>query len=87
MNKLALGLSAIMLLAFVLMMAPGVLARNRGNILRNLAIWLAIAVVLGLAYQYFGPGKDQTLNQGTQASDPLLLGMPQPAGPAAPAKN
>jgi len=76
MNKLTLGLSAIMMLAFVLMMAPGVLARNRGNILRNIAIWLAIVVVLGLAYQYLGPGRNVKLA-------PSLLSSPREETPSA----
>ncbi len=74
MNKLTLGLTAVMMLAFVLVMAPGVLARNRGNILRNIAIWLAIVVVLGLAYQYLGPGRNVKLT-------PSLLSSPREEAP------
>ena len=51
MNKITIALTALMLLALALIMAPNILALNRGKILRNVAIWLAIFVGLGLLYQ------------------------------------
>jgi len=54
--KPSLIFSALMMLAFVLMLAPNVLAINRGKLLRNIAIWLGIFAGLGLVYNTFGPG-------------------------------
>jgi hypothetical protein len=74
MNKLTLALTAILFLVLALMMAPNILALNRGKILRNTAIWLAIFVVLGLLYQYFGPGRSLRMQVPTppaQANGPL----------------
>lgn len=62
MDKISLILTGILMLAMVVIMAPNVLALNRGKVLRNIAIWLAIAVVLGLVYRNFGPGRNQTVS-------------------------
>jgi len=45
----------IYLLLLLVVIAPGVLwlNRQRGQLLRNVAIWLAIAAVIALAYQFF----------------------------------
>jgi hypothetical protein len=51
MNKLSLALTGIMLLGLVAFMAPNIFALNRGNALRNIALWLAIFAGLGLLYQ------------------------------------
>jgi hypothetical protein len=37
MNKIGLILSVLTTIAFLLYMAPGIFAMNRGNVLRNLA--------------------------------------------------
>jgi len=61
MNKISLALSAILTLALVVIIAPNIFAMNQGKILRNIAIWLAIFVGLGLIYQNFGPGSPYPL--------------------------
>jgi hypothetical protein len=57
MNKLSIALSVVLMLALVLIMAPSIFAMNRGKVLRNIAIWLAIFAGLGLYYKNFGPGR------------------------------
>jgi hypothetical protein len=61
MNKFSLGLAALFMLMMVIIMAPNVLALNRGKVLRNIAIWLAVILALALAYQVFGPGSPHSL--------------------------
>ena len=56
MNSVNLILSVLLTLAMVVIFAPNILAFNRGKILRNIAIWLAIFLLLGLVYQNLGPG-------------------------------
>lgn len=51
MNTLSVALTAILLLGLVAFMAPNILALNRGKVLRNIALWLAIFAALGLIYQ------------------------------------
>lgn len=58
MDKVSLILSALVSVALVLMIAPGILARQRGKGLRNVALWIAIFLCLALFYRHFGPGKD-----------------------------
>ena len=55
---MSLLLSTLLGLALVLMIAPNVIAMNRGKTLQNIALWLAILLAVGLAYQNFGPGKN-----------------------------
>lgn len=50
--NLILGVVAAALMAFLF--APRVIVMNRGKILQNIAIWLAIFVVLAWVYQNFG---------------------------------
>ncbi len=64
MDKTSLIFSALITLAFVVMMAPGVLAMNRGKVLRNIAIWLAVFAALGFVYTNFGPGSKNPLIPG-----------------------
>ena len=59
MNNVSLVLTAILLIAMALMMAPNVIALNRGKMLRSAALWLAIFAALGLIYKNFGPGRSQ----------------------------
>jgi len=70
MNNLSLVLSAIFTLALVIIIAPNILAMNRGKVLRNVAIWLAVFAALGLFYQTFGPGSK---NQMFSMPDALRL--------------
>ncbi|MDD5586392.1 MAG: hypothetical protein PHY92_05480 [Alphaproteobacteria bacterium] len=61
MNKFTMILSALLTLTLIAFIAPSIFAMNRGKMLRNIALWLAIALGLALVYQTFGPGKNQTL--------------------------
>lgn len=70
MNKISMALTAILMLAFVVFMAPNIIALNRGKVLRNIAIWLAIFAGLGLFYQYFGPGKATPMSFVNQGEAP-----------------
>ena len=79
MSHLSMIMSAIMMLAMVIFMAPGIFALNRGHILRNMALWLAIFLGLTLIYQNFGPGSPHPLFgmpdafQGMNKSEALRL--------------
>ena len=55
MSTTSIVLSALLTLTLVILIAPSVLALNRGKILRNIALWLAIVLALALVYQNFGP--------------------------------
>jgi hypothetical protein len=57
MNTVSMVLASLLCLALVVMMMPSVAAMNRGKTLRNIALWLAIVLAIGLVYQHFGPGK------------------------------
>jgi hypothetical protein len=76
MNKFTLIISALLTLTLLVFIAPSIMAMNRGKMLRNIALWLAIALGLALVYQTFGPGKNMTLpvpasgeNDGASTSD------------------
>jgi len=58
MDRFSMILSALLVLTLLVVVSPGILAMNRGKILRNIALWLALALGLALIYQTFGPGKD-----------------------------
>lgn len=80
MNKLSMVLTAITVGAMVVFMAPSIFALNRGHILRNIALWLAIFCGLGLIYQNFGPGSPHPL-----FSTPMSragVDAPMPASPS-----
>ena len=55
MSPISMILTGLMIAAMLLFIAPNVLAMNRGYILRNIALWLAIFVGLSLVYKTFGP--------------------------------
>jgi hypothetical protein len=59
MDKVSIILSSLIMITLVIIMAPSIVALNRGKVLRNVAIWLAIFLVLMLVYRNFGPGKDR----------------------------
>ncbi|MDD3287876.1 MAG: hypothetical protein PHX43_02560 [Alphaproteobacteria bacterium] len=55
MDKTSAIISGLMMVALVVLFAPNILKLNRGKILRNIALWLAIFLGLSLAYKYFHP--------------------------------
>lgn len=57
MDKINLMLASLAIVAMAFIVAPSVIAMNRGKMLRNIAIWLAIFLALGLVYNNFGPGR------------------------------
>jgi len=61
MNRASLILSVLMMISITIFMAPGVLAMNRGKILQNIALWLAIFLGLALIYKNFGPNSAHPL--------------------------
>jgi membrane associated rhomboid family serine protease len=61
MDKMSMIVSIVMLVAMIVMYAPGVILSNRGKMLRNIALWLAIFVAAGLFYKNFGPGSPHPL--------------------------
>jgi hypothetical protein len=87
MNNLSLILSAIFTLALVVIIAPNIMAMNRGKVLRNIAIWLAVFAGLGLFYQTFGPGSKNQMFSMPDAlrlnkAHPTLTGQPDTNEPA-----
>jgi hypothetical protein len=61
MSHLSMILSSLFMMAMLLFIAPNVFAFNRGHILRNVALWLAIFLGLALFYQNFGPSSPHPL--------------------------
>ncbi|HEU0117153.1 MAG TPA: hypothetical protein VFR09_00855 [Alphaproteobacteria bacterium] len=86
MHSIPLILSAILTLALVMFIAPNIFAMNRGKVLRNIAIWLALFAGLGLVYQYVGPnsphplfGQPEAFQQMKPMMTPGLPDQPKPA--------
>jgi hypothetical protein len=61
----SLILTIIMTVAMAVWMAPGIFAANRGKVLRNIALWLAIFTGLMLVYKNFGPDSPHPLFHDT----------------------
>lgn len=61
MSHTSMILSALMTMTLVVLFAPNIFAMNRGRILRNIALWLAVFLGLALIYQNFGPGSEHPL--------------------------
>ena len=54
-------LSIVLTVALAILFIPNILALNRGKILRNIALWLAIFTALALVYKNFGPDSKHPL--------------------------
>jgi len=72
MNSLALNLTALSFLVLAAVMAPNILAANRGKIMRNVAIWLAIFVALGTGYQMMHPQVPVVAPQPVKQGEPAV---------------
>ncbi|MDX9689239.1 MAG: hypothetical protein EOM37_00330 [Proteobacteria bacterium] len=79
-HNISLIVAGIILAGFVLMIAPGVLLRNRGVILRNIAIWLGVFLLLAVAYRTIGPGK--AILEPTVAQQQPSGSAPTPLSPS-----
>lgn len=55
MDNLGLWLSLLTTVVLAMFIMPSVIAMNQGKMVRNIAMWLAIFVVLGWVYKAFGP--------------------------------
>ena len=84
MHNISLILSALLTMALVVVIAPNILAINRGKALHNNAIWLAIFLALALIYRTFGPGGKNEMFQLPQAFSPQNLSPPANDQPATP---
>jgi hypothetical protein len=82
MNTVSLILTALLTLALVVLIAPNILAMNRGKTLRNIALWLAIFASLALIYQKFGPGSKAPMFNMPAAMAPQNLVPPSTSKPA-----
>lgn len=71
MDNPAMILSALMSAAILIMIAPNIIRMNKGRVLQNIALWVAIFLGLALAYQTLGPGKDQLLPDTMQNQDSI----------------
>jgi hypothetical protein len=63
-DKISAILIVLMTLGFAIVIAPGIFALNRGKVLNNIALWLAIFAALALFYRHFGPGSDRPIFSG-----------------------
>ncbi len=72
-------LSGLLLMAMVVFFAPGIFAMNRGSILRNIALWLAIFLGLALIYRGFGPNSPHPLFQLPESLSDMQKDAPAPA--------
>jgi hypothetical protein len=61
MSHLSMILSSLFMILMVVYLAPNIFALNRGHILRNIALWLAIFCGLAAFYQTFGPDSEHPL--------------------------
>ena len=83
MSHLSMILNGLFLAMLVIYMAPGIFAMNRGHVLRNIALWLAIFFGLAAFYQTFGPDSPHPLfnlpdsMQGMNRSEAPKLSLPQ----------
>ena len=68
MDTTAQIIAALIGAGIVIMIAPRVLATNRGIALRNIAIWVGIFLLLALAYTHFGPRDQQAVPSPTPTS-------------------
>ena len=93
MSHTSLLLTSLMMMALVIYLAPGVVALNRGHILRNVALWLAIFLGLALVYKYVGPDSPHPLfnlpeaMQGMKANRPTLTPPPAASDDAGKTEN
>ncbi len=78
MSHTSMILSGLMTMAMLVFIAPNIFALNRGHILRNIALWLAIFLGLALVYQNFGPGSPHPLFQSPEAMSGMRKAAPQP---------
>ncbi|MFA5041000.1 MAG: hypothetical protein WC464_05155 [Bdellovibrionales bacterium] len=95
MSNTTLMLTALVSMVLLLFISPGIFASNRGRILRNITLWLAIFLALALVYKNVGPGSKNPLfnmpaaleNMGIK-QDMLTPEAQPPANPEAqPAPN
>ncbi len=63
MSHTSMILSSLLLVVLILFVSPSIFAFNRGKILRNIALWLALFLGLALFYQNFGPDSSRPLFQ------------------------
>ncbi len=55
MDTVSLILVVLFMLALTVRGVPGVVRLNKGKMLPNMALWLAIVLGLALVYRHFGP--------------------------------
>lgn len=84
MSTVTLILTSLLTLTMVVLIAPNILALNRGKTLRNIALWLAIALALALAYRTVGPGRMAPVatEQGVVPGEVTTPNIGEPSGEA-----
>ena len=85
MSNISLILFALMTAALLLFITPGIFVANRGHLLRNIALWLAIFLGVTLIYKNFGPGSPQPLFHQPDSMKGMNNGIQQ--SPAAEDEN
>jgi hypothetical protein len=74
MSTFSIVLAVISTIAMLLFITPNVIAMNRGHILRNIALWLAIFVALAGIYKIFHPTEGPGV--GRHILGPRFGGLP-----------
>lgn len=81
MDNTTMILSSLFTVTILIMVAPSILRINRGRILQNIALWMAIFLGLALAYQTVGPGKNLPPNPNAAPSEELDTIKPRTLAP------
>jgi hypothetical protein len=63
MSHTSMIISGLLLVVMAMFVAPSIIAMNRGRMLRNVALWLALFLGLALFFQNFGPYSSHPLFQ------------------------
>ena len=63
MSNTTMILSVLVTMVLLIFISPSIFAFNRGRILRNIALWLALFLCLALFYKNFGPDSPHPLFQ------------------------
>lgn len=79
----------IISLVLLVMVVPKIIAQNKGRVLQNSALWLAIFLVLGVLYKVLGPDVtqmpvQQMRQKAMESASDNRVGNTQTSSPAVP---
>lgn len=76
-------MTGLLAMAMLIFFTPNIFALNRGHILRNIALWLAIFLGLALIYQNFGPASPHPLFRDPSSLQDMRGASPKSDKPGA----